>query len=72
MIHLFLLLYYLGGSLEAHKGNLSYYLASKSSRSARASYKLIVSSQLSGGTEECFASSGVRLFEAKGVQIDGE
>ncbi len=25
----------------------------------------------SGGADEIFVSSGVRLFEAKGVQIDG-
>ena len=57
--------------MEAHRSYLSFYLASKSTRSARASYKLSVCSQVAGGTDESFASSGVRLFEAKGVQIDG-
>jgi len=60
-----------GGSLENHRGYISYYLASKSTRSARASYRLVIASQIPGGTDEVFASSGVRLFEAKGVQIDG-
>ena len=60
-----------GGSLDAHRTHLSYYLASKSTRSARASYKLAVCSQVLGGVDEVFASSGVRVFEAKGVQIDG-
>jgi hypothetical protein len=46
-------------------------LASKSTKSARASYKLVILNQLPGGTDEVFVSSGVRLFEAKGVQIDG-
>ena len=31
----------------------------------------MILSQLPGGTDEVFVSSGVRLFEAKGVQIDG-
>lgn len=37
-----------GGSLSAYKGFLSYYLASKSTRPARASYKLILCRQLPG------------------------
>jgi hypothetical protein len=69
--HLWQLRVFPGGSLEAHRTNVSFYLASKSSRSAKASYKLSVCSQVSGGADECFASSGVRLFEAKGLQIDG-
>lgn len=57
-----------GGSLEAHKGFISYYLASKSNRMARASYKLSIINQVIGGQDEVFASSGIRVFEAKGVQ----
>lgn len=34
------------GSLETHKGNVSFYLASKSTRTARASYKLMILSQV--------------------------
>lgn len=60
-----------GGSLEAHKGYVSFYLASKSNKAARASYKLFVKSQMIGGADESFASSGVRHFEAKGIQVDG-
>ena len=40
--HVWQLRIFPGGSLEAHKGHLSFYLASKSSRQARASYKLSV------------------------------
>jgi hypothetical protein len=69
--HMWQLRIFPGGSLEAHKNFVSYYLASKSSRSAKASYRLSVCSQVPGGVDESFASSGVRLFEAKGVQIDG-
>lgn len=60
-----------GGSLEAHKGYLSFYLASKSNQVARATYKLSVINQMIGGEDESFSSSGVRIFEAKGVQVDG-
>ena len=60
-----------GGSLETHKNFVSYYLASKSTRQARASYRLSVKCQKIGGTDETFSSSGVRMFEAKGTQIDG-
>lgn len=60
-----------GGSLESHRGYISFYLASKSTRMARASYKLQVLSQLQGGIHETFVSSGVRVFEPKGVQVDG-
>lgn len=60
-----------GGSLESHRGYISYYLASKSNRVARASYKLSVCNQIAGADDESFASSGVRVFEAKGVQVDG-
>ena len=35
-----------GGSLTAHAGYMSYYLASKSSTMTRASYKLMILSQL--------------------------
>jgi len=69
--HLWQLRIFPGGSLDSHKGYLSLYLASKSTKSARASYKLCVNTQIPGGTDEVFASSGVRFFEAKGVQIDG-
>ncbi len=58
-----------GGSLEAHKGYISYYLASKSNRMARASYKLSIVNQVVGGEDETFVSSGIRIFEAKGVQV---
>lgn len=58
-----------GGSLESHRGFVSFYLASKSSKIARASYKLSLLSQVSGGVDEIFTSSGVRIFEAKGVQV---
>lgn len=54
-----------------HKGYISYYLASKSNRVARASYKLSILSQVLGSPDEVFVSSGVRTFEAKGVQVDG-
>ena len=37
-----------GGSLEAHKLFVSFYLASKSNKVARASYKLIILSQVLG------------------------
>jgi speckle-type POZ protein len=60
-----------GGSLESHKGYVSYYLASKSTRQARASYKLMIANQIPGGEDESFASSGIRVFEAKGIQVDG-
>ena len=70
--HLWQLRIFPGGSLEAHRTYVSYYLASKSTQSAKASYKLSVCSQAPGGTDESFASSGVRLFEAKGLQIDGK
>lgn len=60
-----------GGSLEAHRGHVSFYLASKSSTTTRASYKLIIKNQAHNGKDEEFASTGIRKFEAKGVQIDG-
>ena len=60
-----------GGSLDMHKSYVSFYLASKSNRQARASYKLSVLNQRPGGADETFSSSGVRVFEAKGTQIDG-
>ena len=60
--HVWQLRIFPGGSLEAHRAYLSYYLASKSTRSARASYKLSVCSQVAGGTDESFASSGVRSW----------
>jgi speckle-type POZ protein len=58
-----------GGSLDIHSGNVSFYLASKSTVVTRASYKLMVLSQVIGGIDEWFASSGVRIFEPKGVQV---
>lgn len=58
-----------GGSLENHKGFMSFYLASKSNKIARACYKLIVSNQIVGGEDEVFSSSGIRVFEAKGEQV---
>ena len=74
LISNFRLRIFTGGSLDAHRGYLSYYLASKSSRQARASYKLIVCNQSdppNPDLDESFSSSGVRVFEAKGVQVDG-
>jgi hypothetical protein len=70
--HLWQLRIFPGGSLDSHRTYVSYYLASKSVKSAKASYKLSVCTQVPGGVDECFASSGVRLFEAKGLQIDGK
>jgi hypothetical protein len=61
-----------GGSLDAHKGYISYYLASKADKVARASYKLTIVNQFIGGQDEVFASSGIRIFEAKGVQVSME
>jgi hypothetical protein len=69
--HIWQLRIFPGGSLEIHRGFLSFYLASKSTRNARASYRLTVCNQVNG-VDETFASSGVRIFEAKGVQIDGK
>ena len=91
--HVWQLRIFPGGSLEAHKGYISYYLASKSSRQARASYKLsilchynpdgsttqsLLTNRGTTGTpaasnprDESFSSSGVRVFEAKGLQVDG-
>jgi hypothetical protein len=72
--HVWQLRIFSGGSLDAHRGYLSYYLASKSTRQARASYKLIVVHQSDPpdpSKDESFSSSGVRVFEAKGVQVDG-
>lgn len=56
--------------MDAHKDYVSFYLASKSTREAKASYKLMILNQLNG-PDEIFASSGVRIFEAKGTTIDG-
>ena len=53
--------------MDSHKGYVSYYLASKSTRLARAAYKLVILNQNPGGLDETFISSGVRLFEAKGI-----
>jgi hypothetical protein len=58
-----------GGSLAAHKDYLSFYLASKSDRVARASYKLTVVNQILGLENETFCSSAVRVFEAKRTQV---
>lgn len=58
-----------GGSLESHRNFLSFYLASKSNTIARASYRLSMINQIIGGEDETFASSGIRIFEAKGVQV---
>lgn len=60
-----------GGSLDVHKGYVSFYLASKCTKVARARYKLSIINQIPGGENETFSSSGVRIFEAKGVQVDG-
>ena len=58
-----------GGSLLNHKGYLSFYLASKSDVRIRASYKLTVMSQVSGGDHQTFPSSCIRVFEPRGVQV---
>ena len=60
-----------GGSLEKHKNYISYYIASKSPESAKASYKLSICSQVYGGLDACFTSAGIRSFEARGTRIDG-
>lgn len=68
-----------GGSLQAHRGYLSFYLASKSTVVTRASYKLIISRQNVNAddtgdvtlSDEVFASTGVRKFEARGIHVDG-
>lgn len=60
-----------GGSLEAHSGYISYYLASKDTTVTRASYKLSIVNQIDDEPDAVFLSSGVRKFEAKGVQVDG-
>ena len=69
--HLWQLRLFPGGSLPEHKNHISYYIASKSPQTAKASYKLTICSQVYGGIDETFTSSGIRLFEAKGSQIDG-
>jgi hypothetical protein len=58
-----------GGSLEQHKGYLSFYLASKSNRVARASYTLSIVNQILGGEDESFSSTAIRIFEPKGEQV---
>jgi hypothetical protein len=58
-----------GGSLDAHRSYISFYLASKSNRVARASYKLIVLNQIMGLEDESFTCSGVRTFEARSAQV---
>lgn len=69
--HVWQLRIFPGGSLEVHRGHVSFYLASKSTRSARASYKLLVLNQSPTGADEVFASAGIRTFEARGMQVDG-
>jgi hypothetical protein len=59
-----------GGSLELHKDFLSFYLASKSEKLARASYTLSIVNQILGGEDESFNSSAVRIFEPKGDQVE--
>jgi hypothetical protein len=59
-----------GGSLEQHKDFLSFYLASKSEKLARASYTLSIVNQILGGEDESFNSSAVRIFEPKGDQVE--
>ena len=58
-----------GGSQDAHTNFVSFYLASKSTEMVRASYKLIVLAQLPNKIDEVFTSSGIRTFEAKGIQV---
>jgi hypothetical protein len=58
-----------GGSLESHKGYVSFYLASKSNRIARASYRLSVLNHIPGLEDEGFSSTAVRTFEPKGDQV---
>jgi hypothetical protein len=58
-----------GGSANNHKDFISFYLASKSDKVARASYKLSIINQISNGQDETFTSSGIRTFEAKDLQV---
>jgi hypothetical protein len=70
--HVWQLRIFPNGSLEAHKGFVSYYLASKSDKQARALYVLYLINQIPGLEDEKFASSGVRTFEPKGIQVRSE
>jgi hypothetical protein len=67
--HVWQLRIFPGGSLEQHEGFLSFYLASKSNKIARASYKLSIVNQIIGGEDETFSSTAIRIFEPKGVQV---
>ena len=51
--HIWQLRIFPGGSLESHKGYLSFYLASKSTKLARAAYKLIIVNQIPGNFLSC-------------------
>lgn len=58
-----------GGSLVQHQGYLSLYLASKSCRDCRASYKLSIVNQLYPGENRSYSSNGWRLFKARADQV---
>lgn len=58
-----------GGSLDAHRGYLSFYLASKSDRDARISYKLSVVNHILGLESESFSSPSARTFSAIGSKV---
>ncbi len=65
--HLWLLRIYPGGSLEAHKEYLSYFLVNMSDRVTRACCKIYVVNQF-GENDEMFESVGIRVFEKSGLQ----
>jgi hypothetical protein len=67
--HIWQLRIFPGGSLEQHKGFLSFYLASKSTKMARANYTLSIVNQIIDGEDESFASTAIRVFEPKGDQV---
>lgn len=58
-----------GGSLDAHRGYLSFYLASKSDKDARVSYKLSVVNHVLGLDNESFSSPSARTFAAIGSKV---
>lgn len=67
--HIWQLRIFPGGSADNHREYVSFYLASKSTRVAKANYKLIVQNQILGLEDETFTSNGVRIFEPKGTQV---
>lgn len=67
--HVWQLRIFPGGSLPQHKTFVSYYLASKSTKDARASYRLAILNQIGGGENKSYSSNGCRLFKAKNDQV---